>query len=352
MGVVDKLGWTERIGFGAGDLAQNLVFSAVGTYFLFFCTDVMGVAPSSAATMFLVVQLADALWNPFVGVFIDRRSPPWGKYRSYLVMAGIPFAAFAVMCFANPFGGAWKMIYACAAYAGFTLLFTLVNVAYGALSASLTCDADEITTLTAVRIFLANLTFTVRAKGEVSGKVIFKDKSYSFTSQLSYSTPNWSQFSPSIKIGKTTYKPGKVMIYEFEDLETTVNAQVEGGTMEFCAYKRPGLVVEEGSLAVVANWRCDLTDEAAGANLQVLFQNGDTVLVSGTVGSKTVGCSSQLCLKASYNNGTSDCYDVVAPVVLYKNKFYRALYFTFVRHANGDVEPAVKEIRDISEMNY
>ena len=152
----DALGWKVRIGFGAGDLAQNLVFSAVGTYLLFFSTDVVGLAPSAVATMFLVVQLADALWNPFAGVFIDRRSPPWGKYRSYLVMAGIPFAAFAVMCFANPFGGAWKMIYACAAYAGFTLLFTLVNVAYGALSASLTRDTDEITTLTAVRIFMAN----------------------------------------------------------------------------------------------------------------------------------------------------------------------------------------------------
>jgi len=156
MGAVDKLNWGVRLGFGAGDLAQNLVFSAVGTYLLFFSTDVVGLAPSAMATLFFVVQLADALWNPFVGVFIDRRSPPWGKYRSYLVMAGIPFAAFAVMCFANPFGGAWKMIYACAAYAGFTLLFTLVNVAYGALSASLTRDADEITTLTAVRIFLAN----------------------------------------------------------------------------------------------------------------------------------------------------------------------------------------------------
>ena len=152
----DALGWKVRIGFGAGDLAQNLVFSAVGTYLLFFSTDVVGLAPSAVATMFLVVQLADALWNPFAGVFIDRRSPPWGKYRSYLVMAGIPFAAFAVMCFANPFGGAWKMIYACAAYAGFTLLFTLMNVAYGALSASLSRDMDEITTLTAVRIFLAN----------------------------------------------------------------------------------------------------------------------------------------------------------------------------------------------------
>ncbi|MBO7685353.1 MAG: MFS transporter, partial [Kiritimatiellae bacterium] len=156
---MDKLGWGVRIGFGAGDLAQNLLVSAVGTYLLFFSTDVVGLAPSVVATMFLVVQLADALWNPFAGVFIDRHHPRCGKYRSYLLLAGIPFALFAVLCFAHPLGGAsgaWKTLYAYAAYAGFTLLFTLVNVAYGALGASLTRDTDEITVLTAVRIFLAN----------------------------------------------------------------------------------------------------------------------------------------------------------------------------------------------------
>ena len=154
---VDGLTWRGRIGFGVGDFAQNLLVAAVGTYLLFFCTDVVGLAPSAVATMFLVVQLADALWNPFVGVFIDRHHPRWGKYRSYLVLAGVPFAVFAVLCFANPLGGGtWKTLYAYAAYAGFTLLFTLVNVAYGALGASLTRDAEEVTVLTAVRIFLAN----------------------------------------------------------------------------------------------------------------------------------------------------------------------------------------------------
>ncbi len=152
----DGLVWAERIGFGVGDFAQNLLVAAVGTYLLFFYTDVIGLAPSAAATMFLFVQFVDILWNPLAGVFIDRRHPPCGKYRSYLILAGIPLAVFSVLCFANPFGGVWKMLYACAAYAGFTLLFTLANVAYGALSASLTRDAEEITVLTAVRIFLAN----------------------------------------------------------------------------------------------------------------------------------------------------------------------------------------------------
>ena len=154
-----RLTWRERLGFGAGDLAQNLLFAAVGTYLLFFCTDVAGLAPAAVAMLFLVVQLVDVFWSLFVGVFIDRRNPSWGKYRSYLLTAGIPLAVFGVLCFVHPLGGAsgaWKTLSVYAAYAGFSLLFTLVNVAYGALNASLTRDADEITVLTAVRIFMAN----------------------------------------------------------------------------------------------------------------------------------------------------------------------------------------------------
>ena len=36
------------------------------------------------------------------------------------------------------------------------MLYTLINVPYGALNASLTRDTNEITTLTSVRMFLAN----------------------------------------------------------------------------------------------------------------------------------------------------------------------------------------------------
>lgn len=109
--------------------------------------------------MFLVVQIADTLWNPIAGAFVDRHHPPWGKYRSYLLLAGAPLVVLAVFCFMNPladFGDTAKAAYAYATYAGFTLSFTLVNVAYGALSASLSRDTNEVTTLTSVRVFMAN----------------------------------------------------------------------------------------------------------------------------------------------------------------------------------------------------
>ncbi len=155
----DRLGWRVRIGFGAGDFAQNLVYVAACMYLPFFYTDVFGLAPTVAAAVFLVAQIADFLWNPLVGAFIDRRSSRWGKYRPYLVFAGLPFVVFAALCFWNPFGscgGVWKAAYAYATYTGFTLLFTLVNVAYGALNASLSRDTEEIAVLTSVRVFMAN----------------------------------------------------------------------------------------------------------------------------------------------------------------------------------------------------
>lgn len=78
-----------------------------------------------------------------------------GKYRSYLILGGIPLTGFAILCFWNGFSG--SLLYAYVTYVGLSMCYTLINVPYGALNASLTRDTDEITTLTSVRMFLANL---------------------------------------------------------------------------------------------------------------------------------------------------------------------------------------------------
>ncbi len=158
----------NKISFGAGDFAQNLLYPAVSMYLLFFYTDIFGLSPASAATIFFVAQIVDIAWNPAVGAFVDRMNPPWGKYRTYLIAAGIPFAALSVMCFFNPLGNVgemWKLVYAYATFIGFSMLFTLLNVAYGALGASLTRDTDEMAVLTTVRILMANTGGLLAAAG-------------------------------------------------------------------------------------------------------------------------------------------------------------------------------------------
>ena len=150
-----KLSWLQRIGFGSGDLAQNLIYQTISMYLLFFYTNIYGLDPADAATMFLVVRLVDVLWDPLVGTYVDKHNPRLGKYRSYLVLGGIPLTGFAILCFWNGF--APSLVYAYVTYVGMSMLYTLINVPYGALNSSLTRDTDEITTLTSVRMFLANV---------------------------------------------------------------------------------------------------------------------------------------------------------------------------------------------------
>ncbi|WP_352421553.1 MFS transporter [Proteiniphilum sp.] len=150
-----KLSLIQRIGFGSGDLAQNLIYQTVSMYLLIFYTNVFGLPAATAAVMFLIVRVIDVIWDPIVGAFVDKRNPRMGKYRSYLILGGIPLTGFAILCFWNGFSG--SLLYAYITYIGLSMCYTLVNVPYGALNASLTRDTDEITKLTSVRMFLANL---------------------------------------------------------------------------------------------------------------------------------------------------------------------------------------------------
>lgn len=155
-----KLSWLQRIGFGSGDLAQNLIYQTICMYLIFFYTNIYGLDPGLVATMFLVVRLIDVVWDPLVGTFVDKHTPKWGKYRSYLIFAGVPLTLFAILCFWDGLQSCSptvKIVYAYVTYIGLSMLYTLVNVPYGALNASLTRDTNEITILTSVRMFLANV---------------------------------------------------------------------------------------------------------------------------------------------------------------------------------------------------
>src|SRR5574344_1862041 len=150
-----KLSWLQRIGFGSGDLAQNLIYQTISIWLLFFYTNVYGLKPEVAAVMFLIVRLVDVLWDPIVGTIVDKGNPKWGKYRSWLVLGGIPLVGLAILCFWGKFSG--SVAYAYITYVGMSMCYTLVNVPYGALNSSLTRDTDEITILTSTRMFMANL---------------------------------------------------------------------------------------------------------------------------------------------------------------------------------------------------
>ncbi|MDR3227655.1 MAG: MFS transporter [Prevotellaceae bacterium] len=153
-----KLSWLERIAFGSGDLAQNLIYQTVTTYLLFFYTNVYGLNPAIAATMFLGVRIIDAIWDPIVGALIDKNTTRFGKYRGWMLIMAAPLTVLMIACFIVPdFGETGKVIYACVTYVLLSVIYTTVNVPYGALNAALTRDQHEVTVLTTTRMWLVNV---------------------------------------------------------------------------------------------------------------------------------------------------------------------------------------------------
>lgn len=152
-----KLSWGERISYGAGDLAQNLIFGTVGSMLLFYLTTVFGISAAVGATIFLVVRWVNVFWDPWVGAVVDKSNLKRGKYRPFLLYFGIPLTVCAALLFFPMEAVRGNVIYAFISYLATALIYSFVNIPYGALNASLTRDNDEVSTLTTVRMTEANI---------------------------------------------------------------------------------------------------------------------------------------------------------------------------------------------------
>ena len=155
-----KLSWLQRIGFGSGDLAQNLIFQTVATYLMIYLTTVLKINLAFVSGLILTVRLIDCFWSPVVGRYIDNRNPKLGKYRAYLLYGGIPLTVAACLLML-PQAAEWsmpmKMVYAAVSYTVLSMIYSVVNIPYGSIMASMTRDNDEVLILTSTRMVCANI---------------------------------------------------------------------------------------------------------------------------------------------------------------------------------------------------
>ena len=155
-----KLSWAQRIGFGAGDLAQNLIFQTVACFLMLYLTTVLKINPAFVSGLILAVRLLDCFWSPVVGRYIDNHNPKLGKYRAYLLFGGIPLTVAACLLML-PVVATWsmgmKIVYATVSYTLLSMIYSVVNIPYGSIMASMTRDNDEVLILTSTRMVCANI---------------------------------------------------------------------------------------------------------------------------------------------------------------------------------------------------
>lgn len=152
------LSFREKVGYGVGDMASNLYLGVINVYLLYYYVDVWGIDPGSAAFMFLITKVIDAISDPVMGLIADRTRTKMGRYRPYLLWVAVPCALFGYMLFSGPdYSSQGKLIFAYLSYSLVMLAYTAINVPYSALLAVISPREEERTKATQYRFIFASL---------------------------------------------------------------------------------------------------------------------------------------------------------------------------------------------------
>jgi GPH family glycoside/pentoside/hexuronide:cation symporter len=144
--------WREKLGYAVGDTACCLFWVIVSSFLNIFYTDVFGLAPAALAGLLFITRLWDAAFDPIVGLFADRTSSRWGKFRPWILWGIIPFMVAEIALFYTPnLGPSGKLVYAYVTYSVVMLIYSGINVPYGALLGVISPNSKERTALASYR---------------------------------------------------------------------------------------------------------------------------------------------------------------------------------------------------------
>jgi GPH family glycoside/pentoside/hexuronide:cation symporter len=142
----------EKLSYGIGEVANNLAWTMVGGFLLYYYTNVALLPVAALGTLMLVSRGLDAFIDPFVGLMMDRTNTRFGRAKPYVLFGSIPMGLIAVLTFTSPPHTTTGKLF----FAYFTLLvlgalLSLVSIPYGALMMMMTKDTKEKVQLSSLR---------------------------------------------------------------------------------------------------------------------------------------------------------------------------------------------------------
>lgn len=152
------LKWYNKVGYGSGDVGGNVVYAFIAFFVMIYLTDTMGLNPGIIGTLIMVSRIFDGISDIFFGSLIDKTNTRMGKARPWMFWAYFGCAAMIVAIFAVP-----PSLGDFAMYTWFfityvllnAVFFTANNIAYSALTALITKNAEERVQMGSIRFVFA-----------------------------------------------------------------------------------------------------------------------------------------------------------------------------------------------------
>ena len=152
------LKWYNKIGYGSGDIAVNVIYALLSAFVMIFLTDTVGMNAGIIGSLIAASKLLDGVSDIFFGVLIDKTSTKMGKARPWMFYGYFGCAICLVAIFCIP-----ANISAFAQYTWFFVAYTVLNagfytannIAYSALTALITKNNQERVEMGSIRFMFA-----------------------------------------------------------------------------------------------------------------------------------------------------------------------------------------------------
>ena len=83
-----------RLSYALTDGCGNLLYCIIGSFLLYFYTDVFGLSVAVTGTLLLATRLMDAIDAPLWGFIVNHTKTKYGQSRPYFLWLCVPFAVF------------------------------------------------------------------------------------------------------------------------------------------------------------------------------------------------------------------------------------------------------------------
>lgn len=140
------LKWYNKIGYGSGDIAGNVIYAFLTSFVMIYLTDTIGLSSGMTGTLIAVSKLFDGFTDIFFGSMIDKTHSKLGKARPWMLYGYIGCAITLAACFAVPasLGRTAQYVWFFIAYTLLNSVFyTANNIAYSALTSLVTKNSKE-----------------------------------------------------------------------------------------------------------------------------------------------------------------------------------------------------------------
>lgn len=152
------LKWYNKVGYGTGDIAGNVVYAFLSSFVMIFLTNTVGLNAGIVGTLIAVSKLFDGITDIFFGSMIDKTKSKMGKARPWMLYGFIGCAVTLIAIFMIPadLGDFAKYAWFFIAYTLLNAVFyTANNIAYSALTALVTKNGSERVQMGSIRFMFA-----------------------------------------------------------------------------------------------------------------------------------------------------------------------------------------------------